>query len=117
MTKANDTCIVNQYLPYITSPAFTGSENQNKTAEGIFKECAVTQSIRISGYLMIVLCVMILVPLLFITMRVKQLVWKRDKILVFMLVFLCSSVIMFIVYFTFLVYSEYHLVWQNNQQS
>jgi cytochrome c biogenesis factor len=77
----------------------------------------MTQSIRISGYFMIILTIIILLPLLYITMRVKQLVWKRDKTLVIMLGFLCCSLVSFVFYFTFLIYSEYHLAWQNNAES
>lgn len=74
----------------------------------------MTRSVRISNYIMIAFLILLMLPMLYITSKVKKLVWKRDKILPIMLVCLTSSVFSFIMYFLFVTISEYHLVWQND---
>jgi hypothetical protein len=64
---------------------------------------------------MILLLFVILIPLAFTTLKVKQLVWTRDKQLPFMLGSLTLSIFLLILYFAFVNISEYHLVWQNSQ--
>jgi hypothetical protein len=71
----------------------------------------VTLRIRITGYVMITLLFIILVPLVYTTLKVKQLVWNRDKQLPIMLASLSLSIFLLILYFSFVNISEYHLVW------
>lgn len=60
---------------------------------------------------MITLLFIILVPLVYTTLKVKQLVWNRDKQLPIMLASLSLSIFLLILYFSFVNISEYHLVW------
>jgi hypothetical protein len=56
----------------------------------------------------------LLIPLIYITFKVKKMVWSRDKILPLMLSSLTGCVLAFLFYFIFVQISEYNLVWQNN---
>jgi hypothetical protein len=62
---------------------------------------------------MLSILVLLAVPMLYLTVKVKRLVWKRDKILPLMLMSLSGSVLAFICYYVFELVSEYHLEWQN----
>jgi len=63
---------------------------------------------------MITFLTLLLIPMLYITFKVKAMVWRRDKILPLMLTCLTACVLAFICYFVFVQISEYELVWQNN---
>jgi len=60
---------------------------------------------------MISILFIILIPLVFTTLKVKQLVWKRDKQLPIMLASLSLSIFLLILYFSFVNISEYRLAW------
>lgn len=66
---------------------------------------------------MLTLLVLLSVPMLFITVKVRNMVWKNDKVLPLMLCCLTASLFAFIAYFIFELYSEYHLIWQNSESS
>lgn len=83
----------------------------------IDESCKFTQSIRISDYIMLSLLSLLSVPMLYITVKVKKLVWKRDKILPVMMTCLTTSILAFIGYYIFELISEYKLVWQNANSS
>jgi hypothetical protein len=48
-----------------------------------------------------------------VTMKVTKLVWQQDRAIPLMLASLMASLLMWILYFTFVIVSEYHLPWQN----
>jgi len=73
--------------------------------------CDQRQSILIADYIMIILLAVLLIPLGYITFKVKQMVWRRDKIMPLMLTFLTACVFAFLCYFVFVQISEYNLVW------
>ena len=63
---------------------------------------------------MITFLIILLLPMLYITFKVKKMVWHRDKILPLMLTSLTGCVLAFLCYFLFVQISEYDLLWQNN---
>lgn len=60
---------------------------------------------------MIFLLIVIEVPLVWLTLKVKTLVWDSDKILPLMMVCLSSSIICWLFYFIFVLYTEKYIVW------
>lgn len=48
-----------------------------------------------------------------VTLKVTKLVWQQDQAIPLMLASLIASLLMWILYFTFVIVSEYHLPWQN----
>jgi hypothetical protein len=48
-----------------------------------------------------------------VTLKVGYLVWSNDRVLPLMLASLTTSLMMFILYFSFVAVSEYNLPWQN----
>jgi len=101
-------CINTYYYPYTNKTGY-----DIDTAEGILDACNQRESVLIAGYIMVVFFSLLLVPLVFITFKVKKLVWHRDKIMPLMLTFLTGCVFSFLCYFIFVQVSEYKLVWQN----
>ena len=64
-------CLTNQYDPYISQPDYNSD-----VADGIKLECIYTRSVKSQCYVMISLLVLIFIPMVIITIKVKQLVWK-----------------------------------------
>ena len=59
-------CINTYYYPYTNKTGY-----DNDTAEGILDACNQRESVLIAGYIMVVFLSLLLVPLVFITFKVK----------------------------------------------
>ena len=62
---------------------------------------------------MLTLVTFIFVLMIWVTLKVGYLVWKQDRVLPLMLASLSASSLMWILYFVFVLVSEYYLPWQN----
>lgn len=95
------------YSSYIAEPDF------NQTiADDIKHECETIQGNLISTYIMLPFLLILALLMCFITVKVKRLVWDKDKILVLMLACLTSTVSLFALYYVYNIMIEKHLVWQ-----
>ena len=95
------------YSSYIAEPGF------NQTiADEIQRECETIQGNMISSYVMLPFLLVLSTFMCFITVKVKRLVWDKDKILVLMLACLTSTVSLFALYYVYNIMIETHLVWQ-----
>ena len=55
-------------MPYFVS----SGANYNETIGQLIKdECLVTRGVRIAGFIMIVICLLLFIPMVFITIKVK----------------------------------------------
>jgi hypothetical protein len=70
-------------------------------------------AILVSCYLMLSLVSLIFIFMAWVTLKVGYLVWSNDRVLPLMLASLTTSLMMFILYFSFVAVSEYNLPWQN----
>ena len=66
----------------------------------------------ISTYVMLPFLLVLATLMCFITVKVRRLVWDKDKILVLMLACLTSTVSLFALYYVYNIMIETHLVWQ-----
>lgn len=61
---------------------------------------------------MIAMLTILMLPMVYLTLKVKILVWRRDKVIPLMMVCLTSSILFWIFYFVFVLYSEFYIPWQ-----
>jgi hypothetical protein len=101
----------NEYENYISVHGI------DDVSANIATECESINSYIISDYVMLGIQTVLLLPLVIITVKVKKIIWKQDKVIVLMLICLTASVVSFVVYFLYNITMEYRVVWQYSGKS
>ena len=91
-------CVQSQIEPYSNQDWFAESENAMRL------ECSQTRAIVVSSLVMMALLVVLVVPMLVLTNRIRVLVWRDDKLVPLMMACLTLSLVQWLVYFSFVIY-------------